>query len=80
MTHPEAVKAFLKKFPNLIPKQIIDYDDEHYIIEALPEGVEVSYDDPFYGVDKNTGQVTYFSIGPERVKFFDALENRSTKL
>lgn len=76
MTPKEALACFKKKHPDLVFKQMLDYDERYYVIEALPPGEKTSFNDPYYGVEKATGVVSYYSPGGEFEKFFDALENR----
>ena len=67
---------FKKKHPNLTVTMVIDYDKDHYVVEALKDSTKVDYSDPFYGVNKHTGQVSYFTPAFDLDAFTDALENK----
>lgn len=59
----EAAKKVLttQKYDKVI--FVKDYDQQHYVVEALPEDYEVGMQTTF-GVDKNTGDVTAFFPQP----------------
>jgi len=80
MTPKEAVASVKKVHPNHVPTQVLDYDNDYYIVEALPKGVDKSSDDPYYAVEKKTGKVYFYHPGGDFIKFFDALDNRAIKI
>ena len=80
MSVTKAIKSFLAKFPKLTVVRCVDYDNEHYVIEAVKDVNAVDYNDPFYAVDKRNGEVTLFVPGLDLDAFFEAVENRTLYL
>ena len=71
----QAAAAVKTKYPERTVTGVYDYDNEHYIVEAVENVKEVDYDAPYYGVAKSDGKVTCFSPGEDFEKFFKALDN-----
>lgn len=69
----QAEKLLGDKYPKLIITKIVDYDDDHYVIEAVKSLEEPDYNLPYYGVDKNTGEITSFSPGEDLDYFFEKM-------
>ena len=77
MNYKQAIIAFRKKFPKLTVTRCIDYDKEHYVVEAL-ENVNVpNYNSPYYGVDKRTGKITGFIPAFDIEGFNEAVVKRT---
>lgn len=68
MTIEEAQKQLEQKYPNLTVVRGVDYDKEHYVFSAPASDEEL---DPFYGVDKKTGEITHFSPEDDLEHFLD---------
>lgn len=77
MIFEDAIKRFKSQFPELIVLRCIDYDDKHFVIEAVENLDITDYNDPYYGVDKDTGEVTGFIPSLDLDAFFDAVEERT---
>ena len=77
MNFKQAIETFSAKFPKLIVVRCIDYDNEHFVIEAVKDVNGDDYNNPFYAVDKRDGKVTSFIPGLDLDAFFDAVENRT---
>lgn len=73
----EAMNIFSKKHPNLTITRCIDYDEDHYVLEAVKNLNAENYGDTFFGVDKNSGEITGFLPALEIDYFFEALESRT---
>ena len=73
ITLEQAKELLIKKYPKLQITKAVDYDDEHYVIEAVEDLEKTDYNSPYYGVDKNTGEVTSFSPGADLDYFFDKM-------
>lgn len=77
MDYRAAISTFTKKFPTLVVTRCIDYDERHFVIEAV-ENVDVpNYINPYYGVDKDTGKVTGFIPTLDLDAFFDAVSKHT---
>lgn len=62
ISEEEAKKKFSEKFPELTITKIVDYDNNHFVVCAVRD-VDNAFEelDPFYAIDKNNGEVSYFS-------------------
>lgn len=69
----EAYKIFKKAHPDLEVRACCFYDNRYFIFTALPKGVEIDYNDPFYAVDKKTGIVSNFSPAGNIAKWAEAM-------
>ena len=65
----EAVQRFQKANPDLTVTRAGDWDADWYVLEAVKEPGKPDYSDPFYGVNKHTGQITGFSPAGNFQKF-----------
>lgn len=74
--YEKLINGFKNHYKNLIVTSVIDYDDKYIIIEALENTNKKDYNDPYYAVEKKSGDVTHFSPAFDIDKFFDAVENR----
>lgn len=75
ITAQQAARQLKKIHPERTITMCLDYDNKHYIFEALIDPKKTDYDAPFYAVDKSSGKVTCFSPAEDLDKFFDALDN-----
>ena len=77
MTFNDAIVNFTSKFPELTVTLVIDYDKDHFVIEALKNIGVADYNSPYYGVDKRNGNVTSFIPQLDLDAFFEAVDNRT---
>lgn len=77
MKYKSITDIFNKRFPNLTVIRIIDYNDEHYVVEALEDLNKTDSNSSLYGLHKKTGKVTSFFPSEDLDYFFDAVENRT---
>ena len=73
MNEEQAVELFKKKKSNLHFVRIGDYDEKHYVVAALQNENSTDEIDPYYGIDKETGEITPFSPGEDIEKFVAAM-------
>lgn len=73
MTINVARQVFTKARPELVIEKIFDWDDKHYVVVAMPNDGK-DYFDPYYGLDKITGEITTFSPGSNLEKFLDLMD------
>jgi len=66
-----------KKYPDLEVVKVMDYDDLHFVVETSDGHTDSMSMDPYYGVDRKTGEVTSFSPSADIEKFFEMLERNS---
>lgn len=63
ITAKEAMNKVLTSQGYKWPIRVKDYDDQHYVCEALPEVGKLAVgSQTTFGVDKNTGEVTAFML------------------
>lgn len=74
MTPQEAYKLFIKKHGNLTVTECIDYG-KYYVFVAVEDPEKVDISDPYYAVDKKTGEVGYFSPAGDIEKWVAACVN-----
>ena len=72
-----ALEAFKKKYPELTVTLFIDYDQEHFVVEAVKDFNAVDYSDPFYGIDKRSLQVSCFSPAYDADRFLNAIKYKT---
>ena len=77
MAFRDAMSIFKKKFPKLIITRCIDYDSEHFVVEAVENVSASNYNDPYYGVDKRSGKITSFIPSLDLDAFFEAIDERT---
>ena len=77
ITSQEAMKTFESKNPKLTITMCIDYDKNHYVIEAVENLDSSEPNGSFYGVDKRNGEITGFVPALDLDEFFDAMDNRT---
>ena len=53
-----------------------DYDGDHYVVTALSDPSKFGENDPFFAVNKKTGEVTEFTPGADIPKFSEAMSKR----
>jgi len=75
MIAKEAYDIFIKKYPNLNINSMMDYDSSTYVVCAT-KGNVIAYDDPFYFINKSTGDISRFLPSLDIEKFDDAATNR----
>lgn len=73
MTSEQAVLLFKEKNPNLKFRKIGDYDDKHFVIEATKSFEDSMEVDPYYSVDKKTGEIAPFSPAEDLEKFISIM-------
>lgn len=71
------ISAFYRLHKNEIVKQIFDYDEKHYIIEAVPKGGGINYNGGFYSFDKVSGEIAAFTPVYDLQRFFFAMSNQN---
>lgn len=77
----EAANVVKKKYPDVFPKSVIDYDSKMYIVEAPKFENEPDFNDPFYSVTKDGSKVARFNpIMNDLDKFIEASTSRSITL
>lgn len=77
ITAKQAFDALVSYNPKLTITSCVDYDKEHYVFSATENPDVADYNAPYFGVNKNTGEVTSFTPGEDFDAFFDAVDNRS---
>lgn len=70
------IDAFKKKFPNHIIGNVLDYDDNYILIEAVEDLKKPVGYDTWHAIDKNTKEIVNYVPSYELDLFFDALDNR----
>ena len=80
ITLKEAYKIFKKKMPNLTVTAAALYKGKYYLFNAQENPNEVDYNDPFYVVDKNTGEVGHLLPSLDMDGFLDAIHNHEFDL
>lgn len=68
----KAIEKVRKKHPDLTIRAITSYDSKYWIVVATPDRKD-GHMDPYYAVDKTTGQVFYFAPD-DLVKFGQAMQ------
>ena len=69
MTINNAKNLFMRKNPDLTVTDIFDYDDDHFVLVAVKDPSRNDWIDPYYYVDKKTGETGAFCIGDDFEKF-----------
>lgn len=73
MNENTAIQIFVDAYPDCRVQKCFDLDTAHYGIVAAPKK-SGAYSDPFFAVDKQTGEVSSFSpFDGHASKMFDAL-------
>lgn len=75
----KAAEYLRKKAPELTIIKAVDYDSKYYLFSAVENPNEPDFNDPYYVVDKNTGEVYSFSPMKELPKFLTALHTKTIK-
>ena len=73
----ESIKLFKSKNPNLTVTRCMDYDKNHYVVEAVENIDSSEPNGSFYGIDKRNGKITGFIPALDLDEFFDAIDNRT---
>lgn len=60
-TVPEAIKNLQKRHPDVEVKKVALFNEDFYILYAPVKGVKTDYNDPYYLVDTDDGEVYTFS-------------------
>lgn len=76
MDEKKARYTFAMKYPDLDIKQVMEYDETHWVIEAYHE-IGKPEMDPFYYVDKRTGKTGRVYPMANFKKFMAMLERYS---
>lgn len=66
----EAAKLVLNKTGYKSLYFVKDYDDKHYVVCAAPDDEKLYLTDNTFGVDKNTGVVSNFSVNSQTVEAY----------
>ena len=77
MGYKEAITIFNEKFVDLIVTRCIDYDEQHFVVEAVKNLSKPNYNSPYYAIDKKDKSITGFVPGLDLDAFFDAIDNRT---
>lgn len=72
----KALDSFKRANPKLTVTMLIDYDRDHYVVEAVKD-LNVMEFDPFYGIDKRTHAITGFTPAADIEEFYKALRERT---
>lgn len=75
MTTKEIISIFKKEFPKRNVVQIIDFDDNRYVVCAT--SMKEDYNNPYFSLDKKTSEIGGFSVTENFDKFWDAVDNRT---
>lgn len=68
-------KEIFSKFPDRTILQILDYDDNFYVVEAPLKNADSPYD-ALWALDKKSGKLLPFNAGANIDKFIDACQNK----
>lgn len=77
MVFEEAIKIFSTKFPELTVTKCFDYDDQHFVVEAVKDTSKPDYNSPYYAIGKKDKRITGFIPSLDLDSFFDAIEKRT---
>lgn len=80
MNAKEAVMNFVDKRPNLIIMKAAVYDNDLYIFEAVEDPDKPDYNSPYYLMDKNTGEIAWFSPTVDLEKFHKAFRDNQISI
>ena len=64
----------------LYPEKAWDYDADHFVVLAYKDPKNKREMDPYYGVDKNTGEVTSFSPAGNPAKWAKVVREEEQRL
>lgn len=68
----EAYKIFKKAHPDLTVVEAALYDNKYYMFVALKDPNVPEFNDPYYAIDKNTGELYNFTPTRNLEKFYKA--------
>lgn len=71
-----AIKLFKKNNPGLTVTTVLDYDNNHYVVEAMKNTNKKDVNGSLYSVDKRTGATAAFSPVLDLKRFRDASMHR----
>lgn len=57
----KALELMRKKKPERTVTQAFNYQNTHYIFVAPRTGLEIDYNDPYFAVDRSTGDILSYS-------------------
>lgn len=77
---PEAVRRLKKRHPEVTVQQCALFDMNHYLFVAPSTGSEPDFNDPYYLVSIDKGEVYSFAPADYLDEFVDALDNRNIDL
>lgn len=80
MTAKEAYSSFMKKHPGLTVTEAAEYDDKYFLFVAVEDPDRIDYGDPFYLIDRKTGEIKNFSPIDDLDKFEEALDERDLSI
>ena len=79
-TIPEAIANLKKRHPDVEVTKAAVLSEDFYIFIAPVKGVGIDYNDPFYLVSTDDGEVYTFSPADYMKDVIDAFENRRIDL
>ena len=79
-TVPQAIKNVSKRHPDVEVKRVAVLNQDFYIVYAPVKGVKTDYNDPYYLVDTDDGEVFTFSPIEYMDAVKDAFDNREVDL
>lgn len=79
-TVPQAIKNLTKRHPDVDVKRVALLTEDFYILFAPTKGVETDFNDPYYLVDTDDGEVFTFSPFEYMDAVEDAFKNREIDL
>jgi hypothetical protein len=77
MKRPDFVDVFEKLHPKLKVVRCVDYNSEYVVVEVVEEYGSINFSDPFYAVNKKTGDVVSFTPAEDPDSYFEAVEKRT---
>lgn len=79
MTVLEASRKLQQAHPELYITDGVDYDEDLFVFTAVDDPSATQYDDPFYSVNKRTGEIKPFLPILNLKKFSEAQRTRLLK-
>ncbi len=71
----KAYNIFKLKYSYVI-EDIIDYDSDWYIFAVIKDKNNIDFNDPYYALNKSTGEIVNFSPADDMLKFVKALRTK----
>lgn len=80
MSPYDAAKLVKTVEPDRTPTYVCNYDNLLYVVTALRDPNKPEYNDPFWSVNKRTGEVKPFSPAGDLEKFGEAMTSRGHEI